>query len=90
MLNVKWDNRVTGYLSKSEKELCEKIDREISAINAVSKTEISVVITNIFKEPEKLPRIQNSWQLLFLCFVLVFTIIFRLILLCGLLLMSNW
>ena len=42
------------------------------------------------KEPEKLPRIQNSWQLLFLCFVLVFTIIFRLILLCSLLLMSNW
>ena len=43
MLNIKWDNGVVGYLSKSEKELCEKIDREISAINAVSKTEISVV-----------------------------------------------
>lgn len=45
MLNIKWDNEVTGYLSESEKELCEKIDREISAINAVSKTEISVVIS---------------------------------------------
>ena len=45
MLNIKWDNGVTGYLSKSEKELCEKIDREISAINTVSKTEISVVIS---------------------------------------------
>ena len=29
MLNIKWDNGVTGYLSESEKELCEKIDREI-------------------------------------------------------------
>ena len=38
MLNIKWDNGVTGYLSESEKELCEKIDREISAINAISKT----------------------------------------------------
>lgn len=45
MLNIKWDNGVTGYLSESKKELCEKIDREISAINAVSKTEISVVIS---------------------------------------------
>ena len=45
MLNIKWDNGVAGYLSESEKELCEKIDREISAINAVSKTEISVVIS---------------------------------------------
>ena len=45
MLNIKWDNGVVGYLSESEKELCEKIDREISAINAVSKTEISVVIS---------------------------------------------
>ena len=45
MLNIKWDNGVTGYLSKSEKELCGKIDREINAINAVSKTEISVVIS---------------------------------------------
>lgn len=45
MLNIKWDNGVTGYLSESEKELCEKIDREISAINAISKTEISVVIS---------------------------------------------
>ena len=45
MLNIKWDNGVRGYLSESEKELCEKIDREISAINAVSKTEISVVIS---------------------------------------------
>ena len=45
MLNIKWDNGVAGYLSKSEKELCEKIDREISAINAVSKTEISVIIS---------------------------------------------
>lgn len=45
MLNIKWDNGVTGYLSESEKELCEKIDREISTINAVSKTEISVVIS---------------------------------------------
>lgn len=45
MLNIKWDNGVTGYLSESEKGLCEKIDREISAINAVSKTEISVVIS---------------------------------------------
>lgn len=45
MLNIKWDNGVRGYLSTSEKELCKKIDREISAINAVSKTEISVVIS---------------------------------------------
>lgn len=45
MLNIKWDNGVTGYLSESEKELCEKIDREISAINAISKTEISVAIS---------------------------------------------
>lgn len=45
MLNIKWDNGVTGYLSKSEKELCEKIDRKISAINTISKTEISVVIS---------------------------------------------
>lgn len=45
MLNIKWDNGATGYLSKREKELCEKIDREISAINAVNKTEISVVIS---------------------------------------------
>ena len=45
MLNIKWDNGVTGYLSESEKELCGRIDREISAINAVSKTEISVVIS---------------------------------------------
>ena len=45
MLNIKWDNGVTGCLSESEKELCEKIDREISAINAISKTEISVVIS---------------------------------------------
>ena len=45
MLNIKWDNGVTGYLSESEKELCEKIDREINAINAISKTEISVVIS---------------------------------------------
>ena len=45
MLNIKWDNGVVGYLSESEKELCEKIDREISAINAVSKTEISVIIS---------------------------------------------
>lgn len=45
MFNIKWDNGVTGYLSTSEKELCEKIDREISAINAVSKTKISVVIS---------------------------------------------
>ena len=27
MLNIKWDNGVTGYLSESEKELCEKIDK---------------------------------------------------------------
>lgn len=45
MLNIKWDNGITGYLSTSEKALCEKIDREISAINAISKTEISVVIS---------------------------------------------
>lgn len=45
MLNIKWDNRGTGYLSTSEKELCKKIDKEISAINAISKTEISVVIS---------------------------------------------
>lgn len=45
MLNIKWDNGVRGYLSTSEKELCEKIDREINAINAISKTEISVVIS---------------------------------------------
>ena len=45
MLNIKWDNGVTGYLSESEKELCEKIDREICAINAISKTEISVAIS---------------------------------------------
>lgn len=45
MLNIKWDNGVTGYLSESEKELSEKIDREISAINAISKTEISVAIS---------------------------------------------
>lgn len=45
MLNIKWDNGVTGYLSESEKELCEKIDREISAINAISKTGISVAIS---------------------------------------------
>lgn len=45
MLNIKWDHGITGYLSKSEKELCEKIDRKVSAINAISKTEISVVIS---------------------------------------------
>lgn len=45
MLNIKWDNGVTGYLSTKEKELCEKIEREVSVINAVSKTEISVVIS---------------------------------------------
>lgn len=45
MLNIKWDNGVREYLSTSEKELCKKIDREISAINAISKTEISVVIS---------------------------------------------
>lgn len=45
MLNIKWDNGVTGYLDESEKELCKKIDRKISAINAISKTEISVVIS---------------------------------------------
>lgn len=45
MLNIKWDNGVIGCLSKSEKELCKKIDREVSAINAISKTEISVIIS---------------------------------------------
>lgn len=45
MLNIKLDNGVRGYLDENEKELCKKIDREISAINAVSKTEISVVIS---------------------------------------------
>lgn len=45
MLNIKWDNGVTGYLSESEKEMCEKIDRKVSAINAISKTEIFVVIS---------------------------------------------
>lgn len=45
MLNIKWDNGVTGYLSKSEKEFCEKIDREITSINAIIKNEILVVIS---------------------------------------------
>lgn len=45
MLNIKWDNGVVGYLSENEKELCGKINREISTINTVSKTEISVVIS---------------------------------------------
>ena len=48
MLNIKWDNGVTGYLSESEKELCGRIDREISAINAVSKTVISIEGGNQF------------------------------------------
>lgn len=45
MLNIKWDNGVVGYLSENEKELCGKINREISTINTVSKTKISVVIS---------------------------------------------
>lgn len=45
MLNIKWDNGVTGYLSESEKEFCKKIDREITAINVIGKTKISVVIS---------------------------------------------
>ena len=45
MLNIKWNSGVAGYLSESEKELCKKIDREISAINAVSKMEISLAIS---------------------------------------------
>ena len=44
-VNIKWDNGVTGYLSESEKELCKKIDREITSINAIIKSEISVVIS---------------------------------------------
>lgn len=43
--NIKWDNGITGYLSESEKELCKKIDREITSINAIIENEISVVIS---------------------------------------------
>ena len=42
MLNIKWDNGVTGYLSKSEKELCEKIDRELHFMLDVTKQQLVV------------------------------------------------
>ena len=69
MLNIKWNSGVAGYLSKSEKELCKKIDREISAINAVSKMEISVVISiecgnqfHIKKDTDSLIGYMNAEQ----------------------------
>ena len=41
---------------------------KVSIVRESRAVDYANVITNIFKEPEKLPRIQNSWQLLFLMF----------------------
>lgn len=66
MLNIKWDNGVTGYLSESEKELCGRIDREISAINVrIHKLGIpTVVFYSIMKQNKKC--LMNYQKIIFL------------------------